>query len=452
MTSERIPILRHASTILVGQLAVMAFGITDTLVAARYADTALASLSVGSATYISVHVALMGILQALLPIWAELHGANKPQALGRSVRQALYLVLLTSTIGIAVLLHPTPLLSWAQIPIHLQADVLDYLTVVAFGLPASLLFRLFGTLNQSIGRPRAVTLVQVLGLGCKVPLSIILVLGVPGQFAPMGLVGCAWATVLVNFSMVGFAVVLMRTQSFYRAYGFWQRIEAPNFSVLAQFLKLGIPSGLAIGVEVTSFTLMSLFIARLGVVASASHQITASIATVLYMVPLSLSIACSARVSFWLGADKFQHARKALRDGFSLVLIFAILMSLLLVLFQQEVVHFYTQSPAVAELAGLLLFWLACYQIADAIQVFCVFALRCYRITLLPLITYAVTLWGVGLAGGYAVCYGWLHWEEATWLQVQSPITFWQTSTFALLLTVLALFPVLWQNAYKRNS
>ena len=43
----------------------MAFGITDTIVAGRYADTALAALSVGSAIYISVFVALMGVLQAL---------------------------------------------------------------------------------------------------------------------------------------------------------------------------------------------------------------------------------------------------------------------------------------------------------------------------------------------------------------------------------------------------
>ena len=134
--TERAHILRHAGTILVGQLAVMAFGVTDTIVAARYADTALASLSVGSATYISVHVALMGIVQALLPIWAELQGAKKYAAIGQSVRQALYIVLLTSSIGMVVLLHPNILLEWAQVPTHLQYEVLEYLLIVAFGLPA----------------------------------------------------------------------------------------------------------------------------------------------------------------------------------------------------------------------------------------------------------------------------------------------------------------------------
>ena len=90
MSTERGTIVRHAGTVLVGQLAVMAFSITDTLVAGHFADTALAALAVASATYVTVHISLMGMLQALLPIWAELHGAQRHAEVGRSVRQALY--------------------------------------------------------------------------------------------------------------------------------------------------------------------------------------------------------------------------------------------------------------------------------------------------------------------------------------------------------------------------
>ena len=47
--TETGTIARHAGTVLVGQLAVMAFGVTDTIVAGRFSDRALAALSVGSA-------------------------------------------------------------------------------------------------------------------------------------------------------------------------------------------------------------------------------------------------------------------------------------------------------------------------------------------------------------------------------------------------------------------
>ena len=49
MTTERATIMGHAGTVMVGQLAVMAFSVTDTLVAGRFADTALAALAVASA-------------------------------------------------------------------------------------------------------------------------------------------------------------------------------------------------------------------------------------------------------------------------------------------------------------------------------------------------------------------------------------------------------------------
>ncbi|MET1537773.1 MATE family efflux transporter, partial [Burkholderia sola] len=100
----------HALTVLAGQLAVMAFGVTDTIVAGRYAEEALAALSVGSAIFVSVYVSLMGIFQALLPLWAEHRGAGQPQAIGRTLRQAMYMLLAACALGMGVLLFPDALL------------------------------------------------------------------------------------------------------------------------------------------------------------------------------------------------------------------------------------------------------------------------------------------------------------------------------------------------------
>ena len=108
--SELRVISRHAGTVLVGQLAVMAFGVADTMIAGRYSDEALAALSVGSAIYISVYVGLIGVVQALLPIWAELRGAGKYEAVGRSLRQSLYLSSAIVVVGMTALLFPAPLL------------------------------------------------------------------------------------------------------------------------------------------------------------------------------------------------------------------------------------------------------------------------------------------------------------------------------------------------------
>jgi len=446
MTERRI-ILRHAGTVLVGQLAVMAFGITDTWVAARYADTALAALSVASATYITVHISLMGVLQAMLPVWAEHHGANRPRELGRSVRQSLYIWLLTSLIAVWLLLSPGPLLAWTGVPEALQADVRQYLAIVAIAAPASLMFRLYGTLNQALGKPKWVTGLQVGALAIKIPLSLVLVMGWPGVVDPMGLAGCAWATVVVTHLMLAAALWLMRVSDFYRDFDLWRRMDPPHWRTLRTFLKLGVPSGLTIGVEVTSFTLVALFVARLGVVASASHQIMANMAAVLYMVPLSLSIASSARISQWIGAGQPQRARQSLRTGLQLVLLASVCMASLIALTRAEIAAFYTLSDQVLPMATWMLGWLTVYHLVDALQVFVVFALRCYRVTVLPLVVYTCMLWGVGLGGGYGVAYDHWPWAQAWGLATQSPLAFWQAAIVALAGTCAVLAPQLWRSS-----
>lgn len=315
--SESSTISRHALTVLTGQLAVMAFGVTDTIVAGRHGEASLAALSVGSAIFISVYVALMGILQALMPVWAEQRGARNPGAIGKSLRQALYLCAVASAVGMFILLSPGPLLRWTEVPQALRTDVGRYLAVLALALPPALLFRIYSTLNQAIGRPQLVTWLQVGSLFIKLPLSIWFTFGGAGLPA-QGVVGCAWATFVVNVSMLVLAFWLLRTQDLYAPLRIWQRMERPHWPTILGFARLGVPAGLAILVEVTSFTLMALFIARQGTVATAAHQIAANVAAVLYMVPLSLAIATSARVSYWLGAGNTAQARGVVFIGFRL--------------------------------------------------------------------------------------------------------------------------------------
>ncbi|GKT24534.1 MATE family efflux transporter [Acidovorax sp. SUPP3334] len=428
--SERTTIARHAGTVLAGQLAVMAFGVTDTIVAGRHSAGALAALSIGSAIYVSIYVALMGALQALLPIWAEQRGAGEREGIGRTVRQALYLCAIACAIGMAVLVSPGAILRWTQVPEDLRAVVGSYLGVLALALPPALLFRVYSTLNQALGRPQLVTWLQVGSLLVKIPLSIWFTfggVGVPAQ----GAVGCAWATLLVNYALLGVSLWLLNTQPLYVPLGLWRRMEKPDWKQIGRFAQLGVPAGLAILVEVTSFTLMALFIARQGNVAAAAHQIASNLTAVLYMVPLSLSIAISARVSFWIGSGNEAQARAAAWMGFRLSAGTGIVLAAILFIAKDHIAPFYTSSAQVALLTASLLTWVSCYHVADALQTVCVFVLRCYRVTLAPLIVYCVMLWGAGLSGGYFLAY-----EGTPGVgPLRSPAAFWGASAAALSIT-----------------
>ena len=438
--SELEVIARQAGTVLVGQLAVMAFGVADTVIAGRYSDAALAALSVGSAIYISVYVGLIGIVQALLPIWAEMLGAGKQADLGRSLRQGLYLCGFITLVGMAALLFPGALLRWAQVPDNMLVEVQNYLTVLAFAFAPAILFRLYSTFNQSLGKPLLVTWLQVGALGIKIPLSIWLVAGGAG-IEPMGAVGCAWATLVVCYLLLVLGIVMLRTQGLYKPFLVWQRMEKPDWPVIGRFTRLGLPAGLAYLVEITSFTLMALFIARLGIQAAASHQIAASMAAVLYMLPLSIAIACSARVSFWLGAGKPDTARDVVLLGLRLTAIISMALAASLLIASNYVASLYSSSPTIIAIAASLLVWVAFYHLADSAQAVCAFLLRCYGVTVAPLVIYGVLLWGLGLYGGYRLTY-----EGFAGLAARPvPDSFWAVSTLALGLVALGFLGLLWR-------
>ena len=337
--SERRLIAKHALTVWVGQLAVMAFGVTDTVVAGRYAESALAALSVGSAIYISVFVTLMGVLQATLPLFSELHGAGKPRDVGRLLRQSIYIWLATSLIGMALLMNSSLALEWTQVPPELRGVIEDYLHILAWAVPPALWFRLYANLNQALGRPKAVTWVQVVGLACKIPLSVLFTFGAAG-YAGWGLIGCAYATLVVNLLMAVFSILAL-IKGDYRELHLWRRFEAPHLGRLFEMLRLGLPNAASITVEVTSYTLMALLIARLGSQSAASHQITSNLGALLYMVPLSVSIATSARVSYWIGAARPELARAAIRHGFTWLLLTTLISGLVLALGRDVIARLY---------------------------------------------------------------------------------------------------------------
>lgn len=444
---ELATIARHAGTVLAGQLAIMAFGVTDTIVAGRYSSDALAALSVASAVFVSVYVSLMGILQALLPIWAEQHGQGATRAIGASFRQSLYLALGFTLLGMLVLVFPDPILAATQVPDSMQADVRAYLVIVGWALPSAMFFRLYTTLNQALGHPQLVTWLQVGALVLKVPLSIWLTFGGFGLEA-QGVAGCAWATLLVDYAIAIVAIVLMRYQKLYAPLHLWQRMEAPDWQRLAAFLRLGVPAGLSILVEVTSFTFVALFVARQGAMSAASHQIAANLAAVCYMVPLSLGIAISARVSWWRGAGNEAQAQKLAWLGIRIAVVSGLLLCGSLLLARSYMPLIYTSDPQVMALTASLLLWVALYHAADSIQCVCIFLLRCWRVTVMPLLVYCSLLWGCGLGGGYWLAYK----NEATsayWST--NPTPFWIGSGCALALVAL-LFTLLLRKVLKAHT
>jgi MATE family multidrug resistance protein len=136
-------------------------------------------------------------------------------------------------------------------------------------------------------------------------------------------------------------------------------------------------------------------------------------------------------------------ARRVAWLGLGVTALIATGSAVLLWLARGTIVGWYGPAPDVALLAAALLSLVALYHLADALQSVSLFVLRCYGVTLQPLLIYCVLLWGVGLFGGYRLAYHGLGPLPA----MHSPAAFWSAGGGALIVVAALLLLLVWRHS-----
>jgi MATE family multidrug resistance protein len=421
--------------VFVGQVSVLAFSTVDTLVVARGSAADLAALGVGSAAYITVFIAMMGAVLAIGPVVGQLFGAGRLAEAGRQVHQAVWIAAALALVGSGLLLWPAPFLALAQPAPEVEAKVRGYLAMLAIAVPAALLFTVYRGFNTAVSRPKAVMVLQLGALAVKVPLSIGFAFGVPALGVPaMGVVGCGLATAVTMWAQVLVAWAVIRRDPFYRPFGLHEgRLAKPHGPSLAALARLGVPMGVAIGIEVTGFTFMAFFIARIGTTEVAAHQVVANVMGLMFMMPLAMGNATGTLVAQRIGAGDPADAHRLGWHGVWLGSGIALALGAAVFALQAPLVRPYTADAAVIAAALPMIAWLAFFHVADAAQTVAVFVLRAHKIATAPVVIYAVLLWGVGIGGGAALAFG------AFGLHPLGAPAFWAMGTAALVLVAIAL-------------
>jgi MATE family multidrug resistance protein len=128
-----------------------------------------------------------------------------------------------------------------------------------------------------------------------------------------------------------------------------------------------------------------------------------NLVSLMFMLPLALGNAACTLVSQRLGAGDSRDARRLSWHGVVFGLALATLTGGSVYLARESLLRAYTADTAIIAAALPLLAWVMLFHMADAAQTLAAFTLRAYQLTLAPMLIYAAALWGVGLAGGYAL-------------------------------------------------
>lgn len=392
--------MKLAYPILIAQLVQTLMGFSDTVMAGRVSATDLAAVAIASSIWLPLVLTVFGLIMALASIVSQYAGANKLELAVKATHQTGWIAAILSVLFIALFFIIAPIIeNNIDLDPTFNTLIFDYLGYIIWGAPGYFLYLVLRNFSEGLSHTKPTMIISLIGLLANIPANYIFIYGEFGVPA-FGGAGCGIATALVYWLM--FACTLIYTY-FAKAFAhtpLFAKFYAPNWSEIKYILSIGVPISLSLLFEVSLFCVIAIILAPFGPEIVSSHQIALNFSGIIFMIPLSLSMAVTIKVGFALGEKDFKQAKEMCKYSVILGLLIAIFTASLTLIFKTEVSQIYTNDLQVITLASSLMFLAALFQFSDAIQVISAGALRGYKDTKAILYISFSSYWIVGLGVG----------------------------------------------------
>lgn len=396
------------------QIAIMGMNFFDASMSGQAGDADLAGAAIGGNIWMPVQTCFSGILLAAMPLLANLLGAGEKQKLPTVVRHGLLLALCFSVLIIlgGALLLPGFLQSMGLAP-EVYHIALWYMAGLGLGVVPFFLITPLRSLVDTLGYTQLTMKIYLLALPVNACLNYVLIFGKLG-LPRLGGIGAGWATGITFWLLlVMFAVVVTRLEPF-RAYHVLGWIK-PQAKLVREYLRIGVPMGIAIFMETSIFGVVALFIAKFGTEIIAAHQAALNFSSLIYMFPLSFSLALTIVVGVEYGAKNYQGVRDYSTLGLELSLCIAVFYMAVELLTRQYIALIYTSNPQVIELVEHFLIYALLWQFGDAVAAPIQGILRGHKDVNATFWAGMLAYWGICLPVGLLLDYKFNHGAFAYW-------------------------------------
>ena len=389
--------------ILVTQVSLIAPGFFNTVMAGHISKEDLAGIAVGASIFFPVFGAFMGLVSGLTPVIAQHYGAHRILEIRRVVQQSFYWATLLSVLLLicGVLTVPTLVHALALEPV-VERITMEYLSYIALGLipvaPAIVLRNFI----DAHGRTRLTMYITMTTIPINIVLNYIFMygaFGVPALGGPGAGLGAALSYGI--FFVLNVVAVLWIPQ--FARYHVLARLPKPIPGDWLALLAICVPIGLTVFCEQSIFGAVGLLMAAYGTTVLAAHQAAMNFTTIVYMLPLSVSMAITILVGYEVGGGRENGARAYIRLSRVLTLVFVGVIALVLAAMRDSVAALYTTNSEVQELLRVFLLYALVMQFCDCVNAPLQGALRGYKDVTVTFWLAVLSFWGIGLPAGYAL-------------------------------------------------
>ncbi len=431
--AESRALLALAWPMVIAQLAQIGTGVVDTMMAGHYSGTDLAAIAIGYNIWLPLYLFFIGVSLGATYIIAQHVGGGRTEQVRDILPQSLWLALALGLTGGPLCYYAEPLLDLLDLGAATHSSSLAYLRAVAFGLPAAALFEALRCHTQGVGVMRPFAIASVLAFLVNIPLNYALMYGHWG--APeLGAEGCGWATAISMWTSALVLGSLITRSERLQPYLPPLRFASPSLPAIAEIIRVGLPMGLTLFMEVAFFSVIALFIATLGDIAMGAHQVAFNMWDVVYMPLVSFGSALAIRVGHAIGARDRAALRLAIGCGTAMTVMVGLLGMTLLLSSPATLVSLYTSDPDIAAFAVILVRIAGIFIAIDSAQVAASYCLRAFKDTRFAFFALFLAYWLITLPLGY--WRGILSTDNA----LEGTVAFWQSMIAGITVTSVLVF------------
>ncbi len=420
--SPTVELLVLATPIILMALSRMLMGFIDVIMVARLGTDELAAISPASMLIFVLGCLGLGIANAVQTFVSQADGRGEPEQAGGYTWQSFYIAGAFGVLTIPLVLLVPQWLGWiAALGEHapaVKALEVQYVRIALWSIPPAIVCIGINGFFMGVQKPKVALVAVIASLAVNVVGNWLLIFGNLG-FPALGIEGAAYATVIAWIVRASVLTGAMLMPDFDRRYDTRHSyaLQWPKFRGL---LRVGVPTSLGWLVDIGSWSAFLIIIVPwYGKNAMAASNVAMQLMHLSFMPAMGIGIALCSQVGFAIGQGKPELAYLRARTAFTLSGIYMGLVGLVFWFAPEPLMYIFTQDAAVIEAGVLILFWVAIFQVFDAMAITYMNALRGAGDTRGPAILMGVCCIGIffggsalvarfapglGISGPWAVC------------------------------------------------
>ncbi|MBI5533443.1 MAG: MATE family efflux transporter [Deltaproteobacteria bacterium] len=346
-------LVRLAWPIAVSMLSYSVMTLTSTLFVGRLGAPALAGVSLGGLAAFALIIFGFGLLRSVKVLVSQATGAQRPDEIPASIGAGLIvatglgllaIVLGRLAVGYLPALAATP---------EAGSSAAVYLSMRNLGAPFALVSIALSESRYGIGDSRS-PLWAALGANVtNIALDAVLIFGLG-----LGVRGAGIAAALGHVVEVALLLRACRTPGI--------GLAAVRLRHLGELLRLGVPLGLQFTLEIGSFSLLVVMLARIGDADLAAHQIALQLTHLSFLPALAVGEAACVLVGQAVGAGEDGLVRNLARKAVGIAAGYSLACAVVFLAFADVIPAMFTTDPQVRLTTARLLRIAAAFQLFDA--------------------------------------------------------------------------------------